>query len=80
MERLLRYTNAIFPESCYVKDYENAKLVNLPSCQAAQLLLLLHIIFENNDFGVGGNVNFVTEAKFILTNIKITTLNQKIIF
>ena len=36
--------------------------------------------FENNDFGVGGNVNFFTEANFILMNTKITTLNQKIIF
>ena len=24
--------NDIFSENCYVKDYENAKLVNLPSC------------------------------------------------
>ena len=46
---------------------------------AAHLLLLLHMIFENNDFGVGGNVNFFTEANFILMNTKITTLNQKII-
>ena len=69
-----------FPESCYVKDYENAKLVNLPSRSAAQLLLLLHMIFENNDFGVGQNINFFPEANFILMNKKITTLNQKIIF
>ena len=38
------------------------------------------MIFENNDFGVGGNVNFFAEANFILMNTKITTLNQKIIF
>ena len=36
--------------------------------------------FENNDFGIGGNVNFFTEANFILMNTKITTLNKKIIF
>ena len=36
--------------------------------------------FENNDFEVGGNVNFFTEANFILMSTKITTLNQKIIF
>ena len=47
---------------------------------ATQLLLLLHMIFEINDFGVGGNVNLFTEVNFILMNTKITTLNQKIIF
>ena len=36
--------------------------------------------WKNKDFGVGGNVNFFTEANFILMNTKITTLNQKIIF
>ena len=69
-----------FLESCYVKDYENAKLVNLPSCSAAQLPVLLHVIPKNNDFGVGGNVNFFTEANFLLMRTKITNLNQKIIF
>ena len=38
------------------------------------------MIFNNNDFGVEGNVNFFTEANFILMNPKNTTLNQKIIF
>ena len=33
--------------------------------------------FENNDFGVGRNVNFFTEANFILMNTKLTNLNQK---
>ena len=79
-KKLQNNANDISPESCYVKDYEKAKLVNLPSCYATQLLLLLHMIFENNDFGVGGNVNFFTEANFILMNAKITTLKQKIIF
>ena len=53
-KKLQNNANDISPESCYVKDYEKAKLVNLPSCYATQLLLLLHMIFENNDFGVGG--------------------------
>ena len=38
------------------------------------------MLLENNDFGVGGNVNLFTEANFILMNTKFTTLNQKIIF
>ena len=38
-------------------------------------------VFENNNFGVGENVNFITEPNFILMNKKkITTLSQKIIF
>ena len=41
---------------------------------------IAHDFFKNNNFGVGGNVNFFTEANFILMNTKITTLNQKIIF
>ena len=30
-KKLWNNVNDSFPESCYVKDYENAKLVNLPS-------------------------------------------------
>ena len=39
---------------------------------------IAHDFFLNNDFGVGGNVNYFTEANLILMNTKITTL--KIIF
>ena len=46
---------------------------------AAQLRLMLCMISKNSDFGVGGNVNFSTEANFILMNTKFTTMNQKII-
>ena len=47
-----------------MKDYENVKLVNLSSCTAVQLPLISCIISKNNDFGVGGNVKFFTEANF----------------
>ena len=30
--KAVKQCNDIFPERCYVKDYKNAKLVNLPSC------------------------------------------------
>ena len=72
--------NGSFPEGWYVKDNENAKLINLLPCQAAQLLLLLHVISKNSDFEVGGNVKFVTEANVLLMNTNITTLNHKSIF
>ena len=72
--------NDTFPESRNVKECENVKLVNLSSCTAAQLPLILCIISKNNDFGVGGNVKFFTEANSILMNTKFTSLNQKIIF
>ena len=48
--------------------------------KSAIMLLPLHMIPKNNEFGVGGNVKLFTEANFILMNTKITTLNQKIIF
>ena len=70
--------NNTFPESYNVKDYENIKLANLPLCKAAQLPLILCMISKNNDFGVGGNVKFFTEANFILMNTKFTNLNQTI--
>ena len=35
------------PESRYVKDYENVRLVNLPSCNALQLPLILYMILKN---------------------------------
>ena len=63
--------NLTFPESRNDKDYENIKLVNLSSCKAAQLTLILSMIFKNSDFGLGGNVKFFTEANFILINKKI---------
>ena len=66
-----------FLESRKVKDYENVKLVNLSSCTAAQLPLMLCMISKHGDFGVGGNVKFFTEANFILMNTKFTNLNQK---
>ena len=70
--------NDTFPESRYVKDYENVKLVNLSSCTAAQLPLILFMIFKNNDFGVGRNIKCFTEGNFILMNTTFATLNQKI--
>ena len=39
-----------------MRDYENVKLVNLSSCTAAQLPLILSKISQNSDLGVGGNV------------------------
>ena len=45
-------------ENCYVKVYKIVKLANLPSCQAAQLPLILYMVSENTAFGVGGNVKF----------------------
>ena len=64
--------NDTFLESRNVKDYENVKLVNLSSCPAAQLPLILCMISKNSDFGVGGNVKFFTEANFILMNTKFS--------
>ena len=55
-----------FPESRNVKDYENVKLVNLSSCTAAQLPLILCMISKNSYFGVGRNEKFFTDANFIL--------------
>ena len=71
--------NDTFLESRNVKDYENVKLVNLSSCTAAQLPLILCMISKNSDFGVGGSVKFFTEANFILMNTKFTNRNQEII-
>ena len=71
--------NDTFLESPNVKDYENIKLVNLSSCTAAQLPLILCMISKISDFGVGGNIKFFTEGNFILMNTKFTNLNQKII-
>ena len=45
--------NNTFYESRYVKNYENLKLVNLSSCWAAQLTVILDVISKNTDFGVG---------------------------
>ena len=67
--------NDTFPESRNAKDYENLKLVKLPSSKAAQLPLILCMISKNSNFGVGGNVKFLTEANFILMNTKFITLN-----
>ena len=50
--------NDTFPDSRNFKDYENVKLINLPSCTAAQLPLILCVISKNSDFGVGGNIKF----------------------
>ena len=50
---LLNNVNDTFPESRNVNDYENVKLVNLSSCTAAQLPLILCMISKNSDFGVG---------------------------
>ena len=71
--------NDTFLEIHNVKDYENVKLVNLSSCTAAQLPLILCMISKKSDFGVGGNIKFFTEANFTLMNTKFTNLNQKII-
>ena len=67
-----------FPESRNVKGYENVKLVNLSSCKATQMSLILCMISKNSDFGVGGNIKFFTEANFILMNTKFTTLTRKL--
>ena len=67
-----------FSERRNVKDYENVKLVNLSSCTAAQLSLILCMISKNSDFGLGGIVKFFAEANFILMNTKFINLNQKI--
>ena len=72
--------NDTFPKRRNVKDYENVKLVNLSSCTAAQLPLILCMISKNSDFGVGGNVKFFTEANFMPMNTKFTNPNQKTIF
>ena len=71
--------NNTFRESYNVKDYENIKLVNLPLYKAAQLPLILCMISENSDFGVGGNVKFFFETNFILMNTKFTNVNKTII-
>ena len=70
--------NNTFLEGYNTKDYENIKLVNMPLCKAAQLPLILCMISKINDFGVGGNIKFFTEANIILMNTKFTNLNQKI--
>ena len=36
------------------------------------------MIFENNDFGVGGNVNFFTEANFTFMNTKSPLWTRKL--
>ena len=48
--------NDIFPESHYVKDYENLKWVNMPPCWAAQLPLILDMISNNTDLQGGHKV------------------------
>ena len=67
--------NYNFLERRNVKDYENANLVNLSLRMAAQLPLILCMISKNSDFGVGGNVKFLTDSNFIHMNIKLTNLN-----
>ena len=71
--------NYFFLERRYIKDYENAKLVNLSLRTAAQLPLILCMISKNSDFEVGGNVKFFTDSIFLPMNIKFTNLNQNII-
>ena len=71
--------NYTYTESLYGKSSENIKLVNLSSCTATQVPLILCMISKNSDFGVGGNVKFMADANFILINTKITTLNQMIV-
>ena len=44
MTSLWNNANDTFAESCYFKDYENLKVVNLPSFRAAQLPLILNMI------------------------------------
>ena len=71
--------NYTYTESLYGKSSENIKLVNLSSCTATQVPLILCMISKNSDLGVGGNVKFMADANFILINTKITTLNQMIV-
>ena len=59
-----------FPEIPYIKDYEKAKLVNLPSSWVAQPPLILDMISTYTDFGVRGNVNAFTDANLILMTTK----------
>ena len=79
---LLRAQNAIkqckwyFSKKPQFQGLRSYKLVNLSSCMAAQLPLILCMISKNSDLGVGGNVKFFTEAIFILMNTKFTHLNQ----
>ena len=56
--------NHTFPKSRNVRDYENTKLVNLPSCEATALPLILSMISENSDFGAGGYVKFFYRSEF----------------
>ena len=49
----------IFPESCYIKDYENVTSENLESFRSAQLLFILDMIYLKITIwgvGVGGGV------------------------
>ena len=69
--------NDTFPYSRNVKNYENVKLVNLSSCTAAQLPLILCMKSKDSDLGVVGNVKFFTGVNYILMNIKFPNLNQK---
>ena len=71
--RKMPYNNAndTFPESWFVKDYKNVKLVNLLSCKTAQLLLMLCMISRNSDF----LHNVLTKSNFILMDTENTTLN-----
>ena len=71
--------NYFFLEGRNVKDYENAKLINLSLRTAAQLPLISCMISKNSDFGVGENAKFFTDSNFIPMNIKFTNLNQKIV-
>ena len=68
---LYNNVNDTFPESCNVKDYENVKLVNLSSCTAAQLPLILCMISKNTDFGIGGNLKFFYSNEFYTHEHKI---------
>ena len=67
---LLRAHNAInnandaFPESCYGKSYENVKLVNLPSCWAAQLPLIFYTISKKYLFQGRGKCKFFCGSDF----------------
>ena len=56
--------NDTFPKGRNVKDYENVKLVNLSSCTAAQLPLIIWIVSKNSNFGAGGNVKFFYRSEF----------------
>ena len=50
---------------CRVND-----TLNVPSCWATQLPLILDMISKNTDSGVGGNIKFFAEANFILMTTK----------